>query len=80
MTLEQLSPHDDATQDAIAAAISDMFLVEGSPGGNLYPSQFYAAIDAIPGINHYIMTVPDPTEQVNVPNGALPVMGRLTVL
>ena len=80
VTLEQLSPHDDATQDAIAAAISDMFLVEGSPGGNLYPSQFYAAIDAIPGINHYIMTVPDPTEQVNVPNGALPVMGRLTVL
>jgi hypothetical protein len=46
----------------------------------LYSSQFYAAIDAIPAINHYIMTVPDPTQPINLPAGALPVMGWLRVL
>jgi uncharacterized phage protein gp47/JayE len=77
VTLEALSPNTEATHDAITAAIADMFLVEGSPGCTLYPSQFYAAIDAIPGIDRYIMTVPDPTQPLTLLPGRLPIMGTL---
>jgi uncharacterized phage protein gp47/JayE len=73
--LEDLSPNDDATQDAIRAALSDMMLVEGSPGCTLYPSQFYDAILAVPGINHFNMT--DPSEPIDLVQGYLPVMGAL---
>ena len=77
VTLEDLSPGDDATRDAIIAALNDMMLVEGEPGGNLYPSQFYEAINAIPGIDHFVIA--SPADAVNLPGGALPVMGRLIV-
>ena len=75
VTLEDLSPNDDATQDAIVQALSDMMLVEGSPGCTLYPSQFYEAILAVPGINRFNMT--DPSEPVELVQGYLPVMGAL---
>jgi uncharacterized phage protein gp47/JayE len=78
VTLEALSPNTEDAHSAITAAIADMFLVEGEPGGTLYPSQFYSAIDAIPGIDHYIMTVPNPTQPLNLPPGRLPVMGTLS--
>jgi uncharacterized phage protein gp47/JayE len=75
VTLENLSPNDQATQDAIKAALSDMMLVEGSPGCTLYPSQFYEAILAVPGINRFTMT--DPEEPITLVQGYLPVMGAL---
>ena len=73
VTLEDLSPSDDA----IIAALNYMMLVEGEPGGTLYPSQFYEAINAIPGIDHFVIA--SPADAVNLPGGALPVMGRLIV-
>ena len=77
VTLETLSPGDEATQDAISAAIADMLLVEGSPGCTLYPSQFYEAILAIPGIVHFVMS--SSSGPLNLPAGHLPVMGTLSV-
>jgi uncharacterized phage protein gp47/JayE len=73
--LEALSPNTADMHQAIVAAISDMFLVEGAPGCTLYPSQFYEAILAIPGIDHFILA--DPSDLVQVPAGRLPVMGGL---
>jgi uncharacterized phage protein gp47/JayE len=72
VTVVALSP---STPD-VTAAISDMLLVEASPGCTLYPSQFYEAILAIPGIDHLDLT--EPSAPITAPGGYLPVMGTLT--
>jgi uncharacterized phage protein gp47/JayE len=75
VTLEALVPNTDDVHAAIIAAISDMFFVEGAPGATLYPSQFYEAILAIPGIDHFIMS--DPITEIKLTAGHLPIMGAL---
>jgi uncharacterized phage protein gp47/JayE len=77
VTLEALSPNSIDAQQAVIAALSDMMLVEGSPGCTLYPSQFYEAILAIPGIESFILADPDPTQPIRIKSGFLPVMGNL---
>jgi uncharacterized phage protein gp47/JayE len=76
VTLQELDPNTVDIQTAIIAALGDMFLAIGEPGGVLYPSDLYEAILATPGINHFNMTVPN--ADVDLPAGALPVMGQLT--
>ena len=78
VTLEDLEPNTLDVRDAITAAITDMLLIQGSPGGTIYPSDLYEAILATPSIIHFTMTVP--TLPIEAPAGALPVMGQLTVL
>jgi uncharacterized phage protein gp47/JayE len=78
VTLQELDPNTLEIQNAIIAALGDMFLAIGEPGGVLYPSDLYEAILATPGINHFNMTVP--AGDIDLPTSALPVMGQLTVL
>jgi uncharacterized phage protein gp47/JayE len=75
--LEDLVPNDAAAGQAIVAALSDMLLVEASPGCTLYPSQFYQAILAIPGIDHFVLA--SPAGPITALSGYLPVMGTLIV-
>lgn len=78
VTLLGLDPDSADIRAAISAAITDMLLIEGEPGGEIYPSQIYDAILAVPGIVHFTMTVPD--LPVVLPASHLPVMGALTVV
>jgi uncharacterized phage protein gp47/JayE len=78
VTLTDLSPNTAAIQTNISAAIADMLLVAGIPGGTIYPSQLYDAIDAVAELDHWTMT--HPTLPVDMAAGELPTMGTLTVL
>ena len=78
VTLAALSPNTADVRAAIVAALNDMFLIEGVPGGTLYPSQLYEAILATPDVDHFTMTVPE--APITLAIGALPIMGVLTVL
>jgi len=78
VTLMALDPDDEATQATILAALNDMFLVQGEIAGIIYPSDIYEAILAVPGINHFVVSLPDTAVQAGV--GALPIMGTLTVV
>lgn len=77
VTLLALEPNTLDIRTAIAASIDDMFAIEGEPGGEIYPSQIYDAILAVPGIVHFTMTAPN--LPVVLPTSYLPVMGSLTV-
>jgi uncharacterized phage protein gp47/JayE len=76
VTLQALDPNVQDIRDAISAAIADMLLIEGSPGGIVWPSQLYDAILAVPGIVHFTMSIP--SAPVQLPTSHLPVMGTLT--
>ncbi|HSR78772.1 MAG TPA: baseplate J/gp47 family protein [Xanthobacteraceae bacterium] len=78
VTLLALDPNTEEIRDAIVAALEDMFLTFGEVGGILYPSQFYEAILATPGIRHFTMSTP--ALPIEAPFGALPIIGVLTVL
>jgi uncharacterized phage protein gp47/JayE len=77
VTLIGLEPNTVDMQQAILAALTDMLLVVGSPGGMVYPSQLYDAILSTPGIVEFTMTVP--SLPVQCPAGTLPTMGNLTI-
>jgi uncharacterized phage protein gp47/JayE len=76
VTLIGLNPNTEEIQQAIAAAIDDMLLVIGEPGGIVYPSQLYDAILSTPGIVEF--TITNPALPVQLPIGALPILGTLT--
>jgi uncharacterized phage protein gp47/JayE len=76
VTLIGLEPNTVEMQQAISAALTDMLLVVGEPGGIVYPSQLYDAILSTPGIVEFTMTVP--TLPVQMPPGALPTLGTLS--
>lgn len=78
VTLLALEPDSADIRAAIVAAITDMLIVEGEPGGEVYPSEIYDAILAVPGIEHFTMTAP--ALPVALATSHLPVMGTLTVV
>jgi uncharacterized phage protein gp47/JayE len=78
VTLEGLDPDTDQMQTEIQAALVDAFLVIGEIEGVVWPSDLYAAIIAVPGVNHFEMT--QPTVALQAPPGALPVLGTFTVI
>lgn len=72
-----LDPNSPEIQAEIVASINDMYLVKGTTGGTIYPSDIYEAILATPGLNHFTMS--SPALPVTVEAGELPIMGTLTV-
>ena len=77
VALSALDPATVEIETAITASLKDMFLAVGEVGGSVYPSQLYDAINATPGVNHFVMTAP--AAVVTAAAGQLPVMGTLTV-
>lgn len=77
VTLLALETDTAEIEAAIVAALNDVFLTIGEPGGTVYPSQLYQAILATPGVLHFTMS--EPALPVTAPAGALPVMGNLSV-
>jgi uncharacterized phage protein gp47/JayE len=75
--LSQLVPNSIEIQAEITASLNDMFLIEGDPGGVIYPSDIYEAILATPGVDHCVVS--QPVDLVQAPSGHLPVMGTLIV-
>lgn len=78
VTLANLTPDTAAIRSAISAAITDMLLITGAPGGTIYPSQLYDAIDAVAELDYWTMTVP--AAPIEMSASALPTMGTLTVI
>src|SRR4029077_18165388 len=76
VTLDALSPNTADMLAAITASLDDMFLLVAEAGGVLYPSDFYHAILATPGIEHF--TLISPAAPVAAAVGQLPVLGTLT--
>lgn len=75
VTLTALFPNTPEIQASIIDSIGDMLLQISEPGGVVFPSQLYEAIQATPGVDHFTMSTP--AAVVQAPGGALPVMGNL---
>lgn len=75
-TISGLSSSSTATRNAIAAAISGVFLANGSPGGTINLSAIESAIAAIPGTSGFVIT--SPTGNITNATGNLPVLGTVT--
>ena len=76
VTIIGLQPNTIETQQAIAAALADILLASGEPGGVVYPSQLYDAVLSTPGVVEFTISVP--SLPVQLPSGNLPVLGTLT--
>jgi uncharacterized phage protein gp47/JayE len=81
------SNNTTAMQEAITAALTDMFLRLGYVGGTLNPvtgeawstidpSDWYAALSSVSGIGRF--SVSSPTAPIAVTTGSLPVLGTVT--
>lgn len=76
VTLEALEPNTADMQSQIVAALNDAFLIIGEINGIVWPSDLYEAILAVPGIEHFTMSVP--AEGFQAPPGTLPMLGTFT--
>ena len=76
VSLVALDPNTEDIREGVEASLRDLFLLSGEVAGTLYPSQFYEAVLATPGIRTFTMTVP--AGPVTAPGGALPVLGQFT--
>ncbi|WP_343618829.1 baseplate J/gp47 family protein [Ralstonia sp.] len=75
-TLSGLTSSTTATRAAIAAAISGVFLANGTPGGTINLSAIESAIAAVPGTAGFVIT--SPTGNIASATGYLPVLGTVT--
>lgn len=75
-TITGLKTATSATQSAIAAAINDVFVREGEPGGVIDLSDINIAIATIPNTAGFVITVP--AANIQLGTGALPVLGTIT--
>ena len=76
VSISALDPNTLDMQSQIAAALNDILLAVGAPGGWVWPSDLYEAILATPGINHFDIDIP--ADPVQAPAGSLPVVGVVT--
>lgn len=65
-----------ANQSAALAAIADVFLREGKPGGTIILAHIWTAIAAVAGVNDFLIV--SPTVDIVSPTGALPTVGTPT--
>ncbi|HEY2010522.1 MAG TPA: baseplate J/gp47 family protein [Rhizomicrobium sp.] len=77
-TISGLSGASATLKSQIAAAISDVFLRKGSPGGTVDLSDIEAAIAAIAGTEGFVITIP--TGNITNSSGELPVLGTVTYI
>lgn len=76
LTIADLDPNTQAMQTAIAASITQALTNLGSPlGQTIYQSDISQAILAVPGVNHFDMTIPD---EIAIAFGYLPTLGTIT--
>lgn len=88
-TIADLDPSDAGTKTAITTALKAVFrrnaspagttfpiAVPGAPNGTMYQSQFTAALDAVPGIHRYTLTVP--SSAITAAAGHLHTLGTVT--
>lgn len=78
-TLANLSPSTTATQDAIKAALKDLFTRQGTPlGTTIYPNDINAAIESVPGIERF--TLVTPVTPITTAVGYIPTLGTFSVI
>jgi uncharacterized phage protein gp47/JayE len=76
-TIKGLTPSGTTNQNAVAAAISDLFFREGKAnGGTIALEDVNVAIAAVPGITDFIIT--SPTSDIVTTSGQLPSLGTIT--
>jgi uncharacterized phage protein gp47/JayE len=75
-SIANLSPNTAPIHAAITAAITAMHAAKASPGGTLYPSDWEAAIQSAPGVQHF--TVGAPLAPITAPAGTLLTPGTFT--
>lgn len=75
-TISGLSGASTATKNAVAAAIVNVFFVNGKPGGTILLSDIEAAITAVPGTSGFVIT--SPAGNITNTTGQLPVLGTIT--
>jgi uncharacterized phage protein gp47/JayE len=75
-TITGLTQASSTTRAQIAAAITDVFFRNGTPGGTIALSDINTAIGAIAGTSGFVITVPN--SNIQCPVGALPVLGTVT--
>lgn len=75
-TISGLTSSTTATRAAIAAAISGVFLSNGSPGGTINLSAIESAIAAIPNTSGFVIT--SPVGNITNATGNIPVLGSVT--
>ena len=74
--LEDLEPNTGDMLEQIQAALDDAFLAFAEVAGTIYPNQIYEAVQATPGVTHFV--VASPAAPVVAATGQLPVMGSLS--
>lgn len=63
-------------RSSVSAAIANVFVQQGSPGGTVPLSYIESAISAISGIGFFVIT--SPTTNITTAAGALPTVGTIT--
>jgi len=76
VTITGLSVDTVDNRAAVVTALRGMLRRLGAPGGTIYPSDIAAAIDSVPGVEHFSLT--SPTAPVVAPAGHLPQLGTVT--
>ena len=77
-TISGLAGSSATTQAAISAAISDVFLRDGEPGGTIDLSSIESEIAAIALTQGFVITIP--AGNIVCPAGSLPVLGVVTYI
>lgn len=75
-TISGLSSASSSTQAAVEAAISDVFLRTGAPGGTVDISDINSGIAAVAGTAGFVIT--SPTGNITSATGYLPTLGAVT--
>lgn len=75
-TISGLSGASSATQYAVRAAIADVFLRKGAPGGTVDISDVNSGISSVPGTTGFVIT--SPTGNISSGTGNLPTVGSVT--
>ncbi|ARL91029.1 phage baseplate protein [Burkholderia pseudomallei] len=74
-TIKGLTSSSTTMRNAIAAAISGVFLANGAPGGTINLSAIESAISAVPNTAGFVIT--SPTGNITSATGYLPVLGTV---
>jgi uncharacterized phage protein gp47/JayE len=75
-TLTGTASWSTTTKNAVSAAISGVFLSNGSPGGTINMSDIESAIGAVSGTAGFVIT--SPVGNIANATGNLPVLGTVT--
>ena len=78
LTLANLDPNTVEIHAQIEVALTNLLMLIGAVGGAIWPSDLYEAINAVDGVNHFNMTLPD--DVLQAPPGHLPIVGTVTYL